>query len=68
LRAALTQLAHAMVVNAFHMLSRSEPYRELRAHDFDETRQRQQLVGRLARRIEHMGYHVRPEPLPTTRS
>jgi hypothetical protein len=64
---AIIAVAHAMVVSAFHMLSRNESYRELGA-DYFETRRRQQLVDRLARRIEHLGYHVHLEPLPSTTS
>jgi transposase len=39
--------AHAIVVSAFPMLSRNEPYRELGAHYVDEHR-RHQLVDQLA--------------------
>jgi transposase len=55
-------VAHSIVVSAFHMLSRHEPYRELGAHDFDAC-QRTQLVDRLTRRIERLGYHVTLEPV-----
>jgi hypothetical protein len=61
-------ISACMVVNAFHMLSGSASYQELRAHSCDEPRQGQQLVGRFARCLEHMGDHVHPEPLATTRS
>jgi transposase len=64
---AIVAVAHAMVVSAFHMLSRNEPYQELGADYFDQ-RQRHQLVDRLARRLEHLGYQVQLEPLPTTAS
>jgi transposase len=55
-------VAHAIMVSAFHMLSRQEPYRELGAHYFDE-RRRQFTVDRLTRRIEHLGYRVHLEPV-----
>jgi hypothetical protein len=64
---AIVAVAHAMVVSAFHMLSRNEPYQELGA-DYFEQRQRHQLVDRLARRLEHLGYQVQLEPRPTTAS
>jgi transposase len=48
------------VVSAFHRLSRHEPYRELRSHYVDEQR-RHQLVHRLTRRLEHLGYRVNLE-------
>jgi transposase len=58
-------VAHALVVIAFHMLMRQEPYRDLSATYFDEQR-RHHLMDRLARRIEQLGYHLRLEPPPTT--
>jgi transposase len=57
-------VAHAIVVSAFHMLSRHEPYRELGPNYFDE-RRREHLVDRLTRRIQHLGYRVHLEPLQT---
>src|ERR687896_243256 len=54
---AIVAVAHALVVSAFHVLSRNEPYRELGANYFDEHR-RHQLVDRLARRMERLGYRV----------
>jgi transposase len=59
---AIMAVAHSMVVSAFHMLSRHEPYRELGANYFDEW-QRTHLVDRLTRRIERLGYHVSLEPV-----
>jgi transposase len=59
---AILAVAHAIVVSAFHMLSRNEPYRELGANYFDEHR-RHQLVDRLARRIERLGYQVNLQPV-----
>jgi hypothetical protein len=53
-----------MVVSAFHMLSRNEPYQELGPHYFDE-RRRHRLVDRLARRLQRLGYQVHLELLPT---
>jgi transposase len=59
---AIMAVAHAIVVSAFHMLSRHEPYRELGANYFDEQR-RNHLVNHLTRRIERLGYHVQLEPV-----
>ena len=59
---AILAVAHAIVVSAFHMLSRNEPYRELGANYFDEHR-RHQLVDRLARRMERLGYRVSVQPV-----
>jgi transposase len=44
-------VAHSIVVSAFHMLTRDEPYREFGAHDFDDRRQAHpvdQLTGELS--------------------
>ena len=46
------------------MLSRNEPYRELGANYVDE-RRRHYTVDQLTSRIEHLGYRVPLEPLPT---
>jgi transposase len=54
---AIIAVAHAMVVSAFHRLSRHEAYQALGSHYVDEQR-RHQLVHRLTRRLEHPGYHV----------
>jgi len=59
---AILAVAHAIVVSAFHMLSRNEPYRELGANYFDEHR-RHQRVDRLARRIERLGDQVSLQPV-----
>jgi transposase len=59
---AIIAVAHAIMVSAFHMLSRQEPYRELGAHYFDE-RRRQFTIDRLTRRIAHLGYRVHLEPV-----
>jgi hypothetical protein len=55
-------VAHSIVVSAFHMLIRDEPYRELGAHYFDDRRQAH-LVDQLTRRIERLGYRVTLEPV-----
>jgi transposase len=59
---AMLAVAHAIVVSAYQMLSRHEPYHELGANYFDEHR-RQHLVDRLTRRIQRLGYRVSLEPV-----
>jgi len=59
---AIIAVAHSIVVSAFHMLIRDEPYRELGGHDFD-TRRQAHLVDQLTRRIERLGYRVTLEPI-----
>jgi transposase len=60
----IVAVAHAIVVSAFHMLSRHEPYHELGA-DYVDRQRRHHLVDRLTRRLEHLGYRVSLEPVPT---
>jgi transposase len=62
---AVIAVAHAMVVSAFHRLSRHEPYQELGGNYCDEPR-RHQLVHRLTRRLECLGYRVNLELGPAT--
>jgi transposase len=56
-------VAHAIVVSAFHLLSRHEPYHELGANYFDHQRHHH-LVDRFTRRLEHLGYRVSLAPVP----
>jgi transposase len=63
-RRAILAVAHSIMVSVFHRLTRNAPYHELGGHYFDE-RRRQYTVDRLTSRIEHLGYRVHLEPLPT---
>jgi transposase len=60
---AIMAVAHSIVVSAFYMLSRNEPYHELGATYFDD-HQREHLVDRLTPHLEHLGYRVSLEPVP----
>jgi transposase len=60
---AIMAVAHSIVVSAFPMLSRHEPSSELGATYVDD-HQREPLVDRLTRRLEHLGYRVSLEPVP----
>jgi Transposase IS116/IS110/IS902 family len=62
---AIMAVAHAIVVSAFHMLSRHEPYRELGANYFDAHR-RAHRVDHVTRRIQRFGYHIHLEPVPAS--
>jgi transposase len=64
---AIVAVAQALVGSACHLLSRNEPYQEWGADYFDH-RPRHQLVDRLARRLEPLGYQGPLEPRPTTAS
>lgn len=58
---AIVAVAHSILVIAYHMLRRHEPYRELGGNYFDE-RKKESVVDRLIKRVEHLGYTVRIEP------
>jgi transposase len=60
---ALVAVAHSMLVSAYHMLSRREPYRELGSNYFDEHK-KTAVINRLTRRLEKLGYSVHLETLP----
>ena len=59
---AIMVVAHAIVVSAFHMLSRNELYHDLGANYIDEQR-RHHLVDRFRRRL---GYRASLAPVPAT--
>ena len=54
---AIVAVAHSILVMAYHILSRQEPYRELGGNYFDE-RKREFVVNRLIHRLEKLGYQV----------
>jgi transposase len=53
-------LARRLLTVMYYMLARREPYRELGASYYDE-RHKQQVVRRLQKRMEHLGYRVTVE-------
>jgi transposase len=58
---AIVAVGHSILVIAYHVLSRHEPYQELGANYFDE-RQRSTTERRLVRRLENLGYEVSLKP------
>jgi len=58
---AIVAVAHRILIAAYHMLVRHEPYKELGATYLDE-RNKTKLVKRMTRRIEQLGYQVILEP------
>jgi transposase len=54
---AMLAVAHAMLVTAYYMIQRQEPYREAGADFFDRL-QPEDTARRLVNRLEHLGYHV----------
>jgi transposase len=58
---AAVAVGHAILVIAYHLLTRAATYEDLGAHYFDE-RQRHLVERRLVRRLEGLGYHVTLAP------
>jgi hypothetical protein len=50
-------VAHPILVIAYHLIQRKEPYRDLDAYYFDKRRP-EATVKRLVKRLEQLGYHV----------
>ena len=61
---AIRAVAHSMLVMAYHMIQRQEPYRDAGADFFDRL-QPEDAARRLVKRLEHLGYHVTLQNLPT---
>jgi len=60
---AIIAVAHHILVAAYHMLKKHEPYHDLGATYFDE-RHKGKLINTMSKRIEKLGYRVTIEPLP----
>jgi transposase len=50
-------VAHAILVIAYHMIQRREPYQDLGSNYYDE-RQKVSTANRLTRRLEKLGYRI----------
>jgi hypothetical protein len=59
---AIVAVAHSILVIAYHVLTRHEPYRDLGPNYFDE-QARQQIEDRLVRRLRRLGYEVDLKPI-----
>jgi hypothetical protein len=60
---AILALAHSMLMMAYSMIQRQEPYREAGADFFDRL-QPADTAPRLLKRLEHLGYQVTRQSLP----
>lgn len=58
---ALVAVGHSILVIAYHILTRHEPYHDLGENFFDE-RDRQKVERRLVRRLEKLGFEVALTP------
>ena len=54
---AMMAVAHSILVMAYHMIQRQEPYHDAGADFFDRL-QPEDTARRLVKRLEHLGYHV----------
>ena len=59
---AVVAVAHAILLIAYHLLSRKETYRDLGSNYFDE-RQRLAVQRRLVRRLKALGLEVSLQPI-----
>jgi transposase len=50
-------VAHTILVMAYHMLSRRQPYQDLGSNYFDE-RERAAIARQSVRRLEQLGFQV----------
>lgn len=62
---ALVAVAHSILVIAYHVLTRKEPYHDLGSNYFDK-RDRAHVEKRLSRRLERLGYNVTLKPVGAT--
>jgi len=59
---AIVAVAHSILVIAYHILERHQPYYELGGNFFDE-RKKESVTQRLTKRLEKLGYQVKLEPV-----
>ena len=61
-------VAHSILVIAYHLITRKEPYRELGGNYFDQIHP-EKTAKRLVKRLEQLGFHVSlletPTPAPS---
>jgi transposase len=61
---AAVAVGHSILVIAYHLLQRREPYSDLGADYFVERQSKESYRRRLVRQLERMGHKVTLEPLP----
>ena len=59
---AIVAVAHSILIIAYHLLQRHEPYRDLGADYFD-TRRPEVTAKHLVQRLQHLGYQVALQPI-----
>ncbi len=58
-------VAHSILVIAYHIIQRRQPYQDLGSNYFDE-RQKVSIANRLTRRLEKLGYQITITPPATS--
>jgi transposase len=62
---AIVAVAHSILVIAWHLLTRNQPYSDLGADYFMDRQSSQASANRLVRQLERMNYKVTLEPAET---
>ncbi len=62
---AIVAVSHSILVIAYYLIKRHEPYRELGGDYFDQRRP-EATAKRLTRRLEKLGYQVTLQPAAAT--
>src|SRR5262249_2365801 len=60
---AIVAVAHSILVSAYYVLARNEPYTDLALNHFDRLEHPDHQVRRLTRQLESLGHRVTLEPL-----
>jgi len=60
---AIVAVAHSILVSAYYVLARNEPYTDLGFNHFDRLEHHDHHVRRLTRQLESLGHRVTLEPL-----
>lgn len=63
---ALVAVAHRILIAAYHILLRQQPFRDLGCNYLTQPPQKEVLCQRLQSRLERLGYQVLLQPLPSS--
>lgn len=60
---AIVAVAHSILVSAYHVLARNQPYHDLGFDHYDRLQSSEHQIRRLTRQLEALGHQVTLEPL-----
>lgn len=63
---ALVAVAHRILIAAYHILLKQQPFHDLGCNYLSQTSQKEALLQRLQSRLERLGYQVLLQPLPSS--